>query len=164
MGEVADRDTSQYDSTMHNSCEDQQGDDAAETEITRRQRPGETSLLFVYCEWLSSALVFATTKVSHLPLESGLVGPVVEIVSHSSCLPVACGRFQSDDIHYMFQRSQGVCEELVFPPLVPSLFWCAFWLSSPRPDRLADPKPNKAKIDLPSMFYKARFFDWLEKW
>ena len=101
--------------------------------------------LIVYCEWLSSAPLLLLVWAGHAHCWNpcvGRVSPVVEITSCLGLLTFACGCFQPDDILHMFERSWVVCmceRSLFFPPPVPSLFWCAFWLFSPRPDRPAAP-------------------------
>lgn len=109
----ADGDTSQYDSTMHNSHSEQQGGHTVKKNEGRAKPP-----LFVYCRWEFSSSATQTSG-SHLLQESALFtgkgNPVLLGLSD-----LVCGRFQSGHI---------LNKSLFVPlPAVPSLFWCAFWL------------------------------------
>lgn len=130
--ELANQDTSQCDSTMHNA-----GPTGRRHSWNRNRIKAKAwwnvPCLFIVGDWVQ--LFFFCYNSSEL------VAPAVgiHVLDGLELLAFACGCFQSDDILYMFERSWvGVWGGSFFPP--PGCLLCSgvpFWLISPRLDRPA---------------------------
>ncbi len=141
-----------------------------------KQKPHESQglvkpPLFVYCGWLSSALLLLLQFkcAGHARCWYPCVvrvSPVMEITLE--LLAFACGCFQSDDILYMFVRSWvGVWGVCFFSPGAFSVLVCLFGCSFPdQTDQLLYANlmlTDKVKSELSDMFRKAWFFELLPK-
>lgn len=120
------------------------------TQLKQKSHGGQglvTPPLFVYCERLSSPPLFATTqaRLSNPQLESVCRTGLPSRGNHVSLEPLACLHVDVSSRATFFtclrRAEMCVCVWAVCFSLVPSLFWCAFRLFSPRPDKLAAVRP-----------------------